>query len=311
MTKNDCLAEFQSQIAFDHLRLTDYPNIILLCGGEVKSGSRPKSLRHKLLDEIAVKRPDLRTRISLAEEVFDQFDHTSYSNLLSFEKDLANFCSLTIVIAESAGSIAELGAFSVLQNVSEKIVVIIEHNHYNQKSFIRRGPVEFIKSVDDGRVLSYKLINNQNRMTNKLFKKFSDDLISDIDTLSSSISKEPTFDPNNSGHIMLLITGLIGVGQLLKFDELGNALETWNIKVRRRELKNYLSMLLSLSFIRMTRYSSYDYYMKTYNGRCVRWSFAEDVELQDIERWADKFRRYYKSADKKRFNAIKSVYENV
>jgi hypothetical protein len=110
LSTNDCLLDFQSQIKFDQLRLADYPNIIFLCGGEVKNGGRPKSLRHKILDEITVKRPDLKEKISLAEDVFDQFDHTTYSDLLSFERDLANFCSITIVIAESAGSIAELAA---------------------------------------------------------------------------------------------------------------------------------------------------------------------------------------------------------
>ncbi len=154
MTKNVCLAEFQSQIVFDHLRLRDYPNIIFLCGGKVKNGSQPKSLRHKILDEIARTRPALRDTISLAEDVFDQFDHTTYSDLLSFEKDLANLCSITIVIPESAGSIAELGAFSVLENVSDKIVVVLEESHYDQKSFIRRGPVKFVLSADHHRVLS-------------------------------------------------------------------------------------------------------------------------------------------------------------
>lgn len=308
MTGNSCLDDFQSQIEFNRLRLADYPNIIFLCGGEVKNGSRPKSLRHKLLDEIANKRPVLRKQISLAEDVFHQFDHTTYSDLLSFEKDLANFCSITVVIAESAGSIAELGAFSVLENVSDKIVIILEDKHYRQRSFIRRGPVEYIKNSDDNRVLSYKWRNEQNKLTNILFDTMSKDLINDIETLSSSFPNEPIFDQNNSGHVMLLITGIIGMGQALKFEEISNALHTWGVIVKKHRLSNLLSLLVSLNFIRLDRYSSYDYYTKEYDGRCVRWSFKKGAALRDTERWRIKFREYYQHSDKKRFNAIKNLY---
>ena len=68
-----------------------------------------------------------------------------------------------------------------------------------------------------------------------------------------------------------------------------------------------MSMLLSLFFIKCKRYSHIDYYYKVYDGRCVSWSFVDDAEIRDLERWSDKFRGYYNINDKKRTNAMKNL----
>jgi hypothetical protein len=48
----------------------------------------------------------------LAEDAFRLFRDSDYSDLISFEEDLARIASVVLVIAESAGSLAELGAFA-------------------------------------------------------------------------------------------------------------------------------------------------------------------------------------------------------
>jgi hypothetical protein len=72
--------------------------------------SRPDSLRDCLWRVCLLSRR-LKGEVVLAEKANQLYRETKYTDLISFEEDIARIASLVLVIAESPGSLAELGAF--------------------------------------------------------------------------------------------------------------------------------------------------------------------------------------------------------
>ncbi|WP_204281408.1 retron St85 family effector protein, partial [Moraxella catarrhalis] len=69
-----------------------------------------------------------------------------YSDLITFEEDIARIAAVVLVIAESAGSLAELGAFTANDTIRQALRVVIPDHHETAESFVRYGPIERLKN---------------------------------------------------------------------------------------------------------------------------------------------------------------------
>jgi hypothetical protein len=58
-----------------------------------------------------------------------------------------------VVIPESPGSFAELGAFTNDSRLRQKVICVMDRKYQNDRSFINQGPVRLIKKVSPARVL--------------------------------------------------------------------------------------------------------------------------------------------------------------
>jgi hypothetical protein len=86
----------------------------------------------------------LNAEIVLAETARDLYRATQYKDLISFEEDIARIASLVLVIPESPGSLAELGAFAANDIIRRALRVIMQQRFENDESFIRFGPIELL-----------------------------------------------------------------------------------------------------------------------------------------------------------------------
>jgi len=98
-------------------------DVIFLCGGPFSNLSipTPLSLRDAFL-KILDYRP-LRDKVLIQAEDITQdyafFDY--YDNILDFETDLAQIVELIILFCESEGSLAELGAFAMIDEIAQRL----------------------------------------------------------------------------------------------------------------------------------------------------------------------------------------------
>jgi hypothetical protein len=175
------LDDFLQAIDIPKSRIINYPRYIFLCGGPVAPNppaTVPRSLRHSLVQRIASDHPDLRKNIVLAESIFDKFHKDDYGDLLTFERDLASFCSAIVIILESPGAIAGFGAFVLLKEVVDKLYAVVDSSHYASPSFIRKGPIEYLKQRQEKQVISHDwLITKGTRPAVLKFRAFAADLI--------------------------------------------------------------------------------------------------------------------------------------
>ena len=59
----------------------------------------------------------------LAEDLNAFFPEGEYKDILKFETDIAQICDLIILFSESYGSAAELGAFSMIEEIARRLLV--------------------------------------------------------------------------------------------------------------------------------------------------------------------------------------------
>ena len=83
------------------------------------------------------------------EDIFDELLYSSQSkDLLSLEGLLADSVDAIVLIPESPGSFAELGAFANDEKLRNKLICLVDHKYKKDKSFINQGPLKLVKNAN-------------------------------------------------------------------------------------------------------------------------------------------------------------------
>ncbi len=141
-------------LSFDELRIRRPNRFTFLCGGRLEdsaSKSAPICLRDYLVRIRGVEKK-LGHPIVLAENAQQIYRDTSYPDLITFEEDIAKIAAVVLVISESAGALAELGAFSSTPDILNALRVLISEENHEQESFVRFGPIKRVEEIDRERI---------------------------------------------------------------------------------------------------------------------------------------------------------------
>jgi hypothetical protein len=115
-------------------------------------------------------------------------------DLLSLENLLAEAVDAVVLIIESPGAIAELGAFVNHPVLRKRLIVIQDERYRRTKSFIGHGPVRLLQDKGDGKVLFLPL---------ERIQKHVDEIREAIDAISKD--HPVRFDLSNVFHAPSLI----------------------------------------------------------------------------------------------------------
>jgi hypothetical protein len=107
------LRALYDDLKLDGVRVFRPSKFMFLCGGYISNDkeAKAKNLRDYLF---RVRQIADKYNIVLAEKATQLFRDSEYDDLISFEEDIARIAAVVLVIAESPGSLAELGAFAGL-----------------------------------------------------------------------------------------------------------------------------------------------------------------------------------------------------
>ena len=90
------------------------------------------------------------------------------------ESDLAALADLVVIIVESPGTFAELGAFSLSDPLRKKILAIVDEPYVNHRqSFISTGPLRWIDSDSDFAPTIYVPLNRILQGVDKIEERIS------------------------------------------------------------------------------------------------------------------------------------------
>lgn len=150
------LSAFIENLDADSTRVYSPKPFVLICGGTVGNitNENPISLRDAFL------RSDCFSTIKSAEllqieEIQEYFDKDCpYSELVTFENDLASLSDLVVLFPESPGSFAELGAFTTQVGIVEKLLVVMQLKYQNESSFLLKGPLAYLRNTSKKSVFS-------------------------------------------------------------------------------------------------------------------------------------------------------------
>lgn len=156
----------------DHIFVPSLSGIttVFLCGADLRDNKSGRSKMAKLFEK---KR---HYELIYPEDLFDDLLYgQGQHNLLLLENILADSVDSIVLLPESPGSFAELGAFASNKRLVNKLICVGQERYSKKKSFINYGPVRLIKMSKTGKVFNfvYDDIDSEEKNT-KIFKRIND-----------------------------------------------------------------------------------------------------------------------------------------
>nr|WP_281410105.1 retron St85 family effector protein [Phyllobacterium myrsinacearum] len=301
----------------DNIRVYQPTSLVLVCGGAMNSGATPPpSLREAFLRLIYEGPFKGKYRPLIAEEVINLFDDGGYSDFLTLETDIAQICSLIIVFSESFGSAAELGAFATSKEIAKRTLVVIGDHEYNQKSFIKYGPIRSLeKSYGANSICVIKPkdigVENLKNLNNINMNDLSDILFELVQTKAKLVEKHSRFDKYLSGHKIKLIVGLIQWFGALTLEEIEVALYCIGVTCTEDDIENYLKCANFAGWIKSEKRGVRTFHAAAAEIMAVRFYPRPGTTKIDALRWQTEARAVWREKDVRRFNFIAEVQKEA
>jgi hypothetical protein len=251
---------------------------IFLCGGPIpKPGEPSTSLRGFLIARLERDKSTLLPDILLAEEAAEWYHNPiseGFSNLVDLEVRIAALSKLILLIVESPGSMAELGAFSFVDSLRMKLHAVLEGTYQDHRSFIMDGPIARIKvesesDPESGGFYTFEWLSRSKkpRILPKRADLASEKIVKQvIEPAVNSPTRSEKFDQANAGHKMLLIADLVSLGGALRPPEIVDLLNGLGLETPRKELNQYMFLLQRLNFFSKTHEGKDDYFVQADDG---------------------------------------------
>lgn len=293
----------------ESLRVHAPSSIVFLCGGAIDPKLDSPAVLRDAFYRFATNE-GVPYKIVLAEAAKPLTDDAGYSDLLSFESDIARVVGLILLFAESAGSLAELGAFAALEAVAPSLLAVLDDYYYSQGSFIVQGPVRYLEKhhgdeaihVLDRQEIG---IDPDGGIAGLVEASFVASMFPVVKRRLEARPKWTKFDPGNSGHGILTIVGLCKEFGALTQKEIRSHLAA--IGVVRPRFENWVYCAQLLGWLKKIRNGNHIFFVATEGESALDYSFRDDVPFKEKIRWRSDIRDYWKIHDRARFNAIIKV----
>ncbi|UXF72561.1 retron St85 family effector protein [Stenotrophomonas maltophilia] len=309
---DDPRTHFLSQLDLSKTRVRAFEGFVLLCGGASGADAHPvKSVRHLIQSELTNGRhSEIAKRVRLAEETNDWFDGGVYSDLVTFEEHLAGLSAVVVLIVETAGSIAELGAFSVSTPFIDRLLVIISQDHYSQDSFIRLGPIQKLENASPESVLVYdwheRAVGGRLTENFELIRADLTEVVSKIQGYVSPSGRQHVFRATEPAHVMSLICELCDLFGALNESDIAGYLAKLSLPVDAKQLSQYIFLLqkCQILFMKPRGHGRY-FYVENWSGR-VSFAYQEGAKFNKERLKVDTV-SYYEAELPSRASIVKSI----
>lgn len=262
---------------------------IFFCGGS--SSDIPKdavSLRHYLLRERKIE-ARLDGKVILAEAANQLYRDSSYTDLITYEEDIAQISRVILLIAESAGSLAELGAFSSSEQIKKKLSVLMQQKYFDAESFVRYGPIERLQKEDESRVAFFPWrVNGKGRVIKASVKDHVTEIVRFINKKIADVPETFQFGlaSNKDYRDFALVLWLTGVAQAITAERLSDYAEKMGHPISRARVMNCFYCMKLAGWMDLCPYSGSTYLIRKTTVDVVdRFAFTAGSRLKDSSRW--------------------------
>lgn len=292
----------------DSIRVHPPTSIVFLCGGVFTDATIETKVLRDAFNRVALTGA-FSYNIILAEAAQPLTDDAGYSDLLTFEADIAQVVGLILLFAESPGSLAELGAFAALPTVAPSLLAVIHEYYYNRSSFIRNGPIRFLeKKFDEEWILTIDQSEAKTDEHGNVVSINTEKLISSVaPAVEKRLKKRQVwqkFSQNNNGHLILYIVGLCQEFGAMTIREIRSSVDKFGIEYH---INNLIYCAELCGWIKKIRKGNNIYYVGVPGGQALDYKIEVDASRRDKLRWRTDIRAYWKLHESARFNAITDV----
>jgi hypothetical protein len=245
-------------------------------------------MRHYLLNERKIGRR-INADVVLAETANQLYRDTTYADLITFEEDIAKISAMVLVIAESAGSLAELGAFASNETIRGSLTILMQEKYADAESFIRYGPVERIKNDDDERVAFFPwVVNKKNKIVKASAYPHVKSIVYFINERLAKVQKTTIFSENDDLRIFIILYWIVYLSLAIPLGRLAAYARSMVPELDERAVRRKLYCMQLAGWVEKQHYSNIDYYFCCYDGDPVNYAFREGVAERDsIRRKSD------------------------
>ena len=184
-----------SSLSPDHYRFRRISPVVFICGG---LNSKP---RDTLRNYLRKQKEELQ--IFYAERVWELISANPGLGALKMESDLAALSDLVVIIVESPGTFAELGAFSHVEALRKKLLAIVDLQYKGANSFINTGPIRWIDEESAFRPTIWARHNQ--------ILECAGELESRINTIPKPKSAKVSDLAKSRKHLLFFLCDLVGV----------------------------------------------------------------------------------------------------
>lgn len=308
--KDRCKVDATQQRFFNAIDLTvsqvkPYQGFIFLCGGPMNIRSHePTSIRDAICRELS-KQQEVSDRIRVAEHYKNWAHDSHYKDLLSFERHLAELSSVIVLVLESAGSIAELGLFSIIDAFKDKLLVFVETAYYRSTSFIRLGPIDHLEKVHNNTAQYYRWTNPDERpprFSPAIAQELQAELAEAVMARAEKPTREHDFSSESWLDVALLLCEVLSLCSALTIREIKTAFDLMGIQRTEADLKQVLFTLEIVHLVAVEPKGDQRFYVSVDER-----AFLKLHTESDSARFRSDQVARYRAEDKKRFNAIRDA----
>jgi hypothetical protein len=261
----------------DGMRVFRPSKFMFLCGGFIskEEDAKPVNLRDYLF---RVRQIANRYNIVLAEKATQLFRDSDYDDLISFEEDIARIASVVLVIAESPGSLAELGAFTANETIRNALRVVIQHHHEIAESFVRYGPIERIKNAKRANLAVYPWRIHANGTLNvSSTRPHYKEIIKFLDEHVASVPTSTIFAKLGEAEIFYVIYWIIHLCLAVSTTQLRGYVQLILPDTSEELIKNKLYCMQLAGWIERRSYSNKDYLWALHDSDPFDYDFKPGV----------------------------------
>jgi hypothetical protein len=239
-----------------------------------------KSLRDYLCRTRSLK---LKAKIVFAESANALYRDTGYDDLISFEEDIARIASLVLVISESPGSLAELGAFSMNDTIRPSLRVISQTKYEDSESFVRFGPIQKVIMEHEEFVAFYPWTTNGHgkfvrRSATPHYKSIKAFISANVDSVSST----RLFHQDYEIRKFFIVYWMLYLAYASSINVLLAAVRRIYTDMSLSDLRDVLFCLKVVGWIDRQKYSNKEYYFALGDGDPIEYRFSAELADKDM-----------------------------
>lgn len=278
------LAELFLDLDKERLRVRQPKKSLFLCGGIIGGTNEAASLRDYIFRIRSIE-TDLPARVVLAEAANQLYRETAYGDLITFEEDIARIASIVLVIAESPGSLAELGAFASNPTIRKGLRVIVRDDHWTRESFIRYGPLERVHAQNSDHIGVYPWKIEQSGyldvdQADRDYPAIAEFIRHQLEEVDKSIA----FPKDLEAELFYTIYWIIYLGAAISFSSIFALAQELFPNLQQKVVKNKIYCMMVAGWIDKKTYSNKTYYFVCYDEDPFEYAFRRGITETDSSR---------------------------
>jgi hypothetical protein len=246
------------------------------------TAAKPINLRDYLLRYKPMRSP---YPIILAENATQVYRDADYHDLITLEEDLARIAAIVLVIAESAGSLAELGAFASNEYIKPVLRVVIQEEFYKAESFVRYGPIQRIKNDRREYVGVYPWGSTKNgKITIRSVRAHLRSITSFINSHVKSVPQSRTYNDLGDAAIFYLIYWIIFLSLAVSKSHLYEYVRNIRPHLTDKDIRNKIYCMQLAGWVDTISYGAKDYFIVLFDDDPFSYSFKPGTRDTDSKR---------------------------